>query len=298
MIIIKIFGGLGNQMFQFAFGKALSHKLGQKLLIDRTYYDKENYPFDLHSAYYPYLLNKYNISEEYASRFICKYGNTVSKKKLYQLINPINRAFRLYGRLPIIFTKKNFSLSGIRMVPNSYLTGFWQNHKIIKDVVGELTSSFTPKAILPKTETIKKRMQDENSVSVHFRKGDYLSNPRFLSTYTNLTPNYYIKAMHFIERKVHNPVYYIFSDNYDWVRENIPLANNMVLMDCSIPDYEQLYLMTFCKNNIMANSSFSWWGAFLNINEQHYTICPKQWFKDVSKNISDKPFYLDNWILL
>jgi hypothetical protein len=280
MIIVKIFGGLGNQMFQYAFGKALSLKLNRKLMIDKSYFNKENYPFDLHPTYYPYLLDKYHIDEGYVSSVCSKYGKLMSKKRAYLIINPIIERLGLNTKYPMLLTKRNYAYETVMNSSFIYLNGYWQNQeKIIARYQNKIRNALTPNNISGESQKLVKKMGSENSVSIHFRKGDYLSNPKFSAVYADCSVDYYNKAMKIIEEKTSGPTYYIFSDNYGWVRENIKIRANMVLMDYDIQDHEQLYLMSQCKHNIIANSSYSWWGANLNQNVNKVVICPKEWVK-------------------
>jgi hypothetical protein len=293
MIIIKIFGGLGNQMFQYAFGKALSLKYNRKLFIDKSYFDEENYPYDLHSNHYPYKLDLYNIHEDFIPSTISKYQKIISLKRLYKLTNPLVNHFA--KNLPVYFNKRNFTFNNLKKTNYAFLNGHWQNYDIIVDYKNEIRKIFELRDI---TEKAKQTLDDinlSNSISVHFRKGDYLSNPKFKAVYAHCNADYYRNAMVKIRGKVDNPKYFIFSDNMDWVKNNINISDNMYFVSDAVSDYEQQYLMSQCKNNIIANSSFSWWGAWLNKYDNKIVIAPKKWFANFERD--NDVFYPINWTI-
>ncbi len=273
MIIVKMMGGIGNQMFQYAAGRRLSikHKTILKLdlsfLLDRT--PRENF------TYRDYELGVFNIHENFVSPLEIKIFWVKQKLKLINLVNEPQHYF-------------HESMSSIS--DNSYLVGYWQSEKYFKDVEDTIRYEFNVKF---KAEGINKKIAEEinscESVSVHIRRGDYVSNPE-TNKYHGLCPlEYYQKALKKITSRIENPHFFIFSDDPEWAQKNLDFEHpsKFITHNGAEKSYEDMRLMSLCKHNIIANSSFSWWGAWLNRNPDKIVIAPRKWFNDPSINTDD-----------
>ena len=130
-------------------------------------------------------------------------------------------------------------------------------------------------------------MQQVNAVSVHVRRGDYVNNKNANAFHGVCSPEYYRKAIELIAKRVDSPKYFVFSDDIEWVKEHIEIPNAVFVSQKDIADHEELVLMSKCKHAIIANSSFSWWGAWLNANPNKLVIAPKQWVSDSRVNTVD-----------
>lgn len=139
-------------------------------------------------------------------------------------------------------------------------------------------------------------MRGENSVSVHIRRGDYVTKSRYNKTYAHCTVKYYENAVDYIAKKFPNPHIYIFSDDTDWIKENIkfPYETEYVTHNIGQNSFEDIRLMSNCKHNVIANSTFSWWGAWLNQNSEKIVVCPDVWFQD--SRIVQTDIYPKEWI--
>lgn len=171
--------------------------------------------------------------------------------------------------------------------------GFWQSEKYFLPVEQDVRKSFSFNMdLLNKgTQTVAKEISWKESVSVHIRRGDYINS----SNFGVCSIDYYKLAMSFISEKISDPIFVFFSDDIDWVKENIPCPN-AIYVSCNhgIDSWQDMYLMTQCKHNIIANSSFSWWGAWLNNNSNKIVIAPAKWF-NYSPNYDILP---KEWITL
>ena len=134
-------------------------------------------------------------------------------------------------------------------------------------------------------------LKNENTCSIHVRRGDYLNSPNHHPT-QNM--NYYMRA---IKEMPKDSVFLIFSDDIKWCKENFPNLPEKFIFVEGNKDYEDLHLMTHCKNNIIANSTFSWWGAWLNSNSDKIVVAPKKWFGPALKNNDTKDLYCEGWII-
>jgi hypothetical protein len=137
-------------------------------------------------------------------------------------------------------------------------------------------------------------IEESESVSIHVRRGDYVNNPKVNEYHGSLQSDYYLKAIEVINNKVSDSKFYIFSDDIEWVRDNMFGDLNAVFVKTT-SDEEDMYLMSKCKHNIIANSSFSWWGAYLNSNESKLVVAPVQWFKNAEMNEKTLDLVPTNW---
>ena len=291
MIIVNIIGGLGNQMFQYAIGKAIAIKSKQKLKLDTTsfqHYTLRNYELDV-----------FNIDTEIASKEEInhlKYNKPSFVEKLYIILN--KKSLPLKNRY---YKEKKFQFDTeiLSLRQSIYLEGYWQSEKYFITHKDILIKEFTPKKeISHQSSLFHKMMQAKTSVSLHIRRGDYVNNPTTNSFHGTCSLDYYKNAVSFITKKIDNPHFFIFSDDLIWAKENLNFITQITFVELNkdIPDYEEMYLMSQCKHNIIANSSFSWWGAWLNQNSDKIVISPKKWFRD--KTVDTIDLIPSSWIRL
>ena len=264
MVIVKILGGLGNQMFQYAYAKSLEIR-GFDVKLDLSGF--KNYK--LHGGY---QLDKYNIDIEQA-----KYSRI-----LFSRINP----FKTIKEKTLMFDSDLLLLTG-----NEYVKGYFQTDKYFFKIRDLLLKQFTfNREISSSTKKYKNKIKNENSCSLHIRRGDYISNSKTNKIHGTCSLNYYKNAIELIKQKYNNVNFYIFSDDISWTKDNLEVKRS-VYIDHKCMPHEDIYLMSICMHNIIANSSFSWWGAWLNKNNDKTVIAPSQWFKTKKNEIIP-----ENWI--
>jgi len=256
MIISKIQGGLGNQLFQWAYGKFLSIKYKTELFLDLNFYKYQigNTPRDFELIKFPNFI--YNPP-------------TPNNKKTIQISDDFNY--------------KELSYDNNH---NYYLNGYWQSEKYFKNISDTIKNELRPtNEILEKLNSkIKKK-----SVSLHVRRTDYIDSNGFHPTQPI---EYYNNALNIIGN--YNQIL-IFSDDISWCKNNLKYENSIFIENQT--SIEDLWLMSLCEHNIIANSSFSWWGAWLNNNENKKVIAPKKWFGEHA-NLNTDNIIPDNWIKL
>ena len=175
--------------------------------------------------------------------------------------------------------------------PLIYFKGFFQSERYFKNIENEVRQTFTfrPEKANEASQRLRKQiLADPNSVSLHVRRGDYLL-PQFWDNIGCMcTLEYYLTAVDELRKRVANPHFYVFSDDLPWVRENIPL-DHAVYVDCNSgsDSWQDMMLMSCCRHNVLGNSTFSWWGAWLNPNPEKTVVAPKKWFAN-----SDTPYIL------
>jgi len=187
----------------------------------------------------------------------------------------------------------------ILMLPdNVYLDGYWQCPKYFEDISLIIREELAP--LLPfgaEDERINSRIGEGGAVSVHVRRGDYVTNPAAARTHGLCSIDYYKAALDHICQRVSRPRFFVFSDDPKWVRENLPMPTPCFFVDHNGPEFafQDLCLMARCDHHIMANSSFSWWGGWLNSREGKIVVMPKRWF---SESLESGDMALQGWVRL
>lgn len=281
MIISKLIGGLGNQMFQYAAGRRSAHVNNTQLKLDITGYEKQ-----IGITPRKYLLHIFTIQENISSiNEINRLKNKGFIRKVIKKINPF-----LQNNLYIKERYFNFDPSMLNICENSYLEGYWVSDKYFKDIENTIRKEFTFKdePDVTNQKTIN-QIRNCESVSIHIRRGDYVSDPKTNQFHGVCGLDYYHQAIKYMTSKIKNPYFFVFSDDPKWCKTNLQLKYPVIYVSHNLgkKDYEDMRLMSLCKHNIIANSSFSWWGAWLNKNKNKIVIAPKKWFQDKSINTND-----------
>lgn len=288
MIFTSIYGGLGNQMFQYAIGKSISTASKVDFKIDTYKINNSNY------ISRDFSLSKFNISAELAeisevNKFHwSKYFDFIFGK-LYQ--SNIRFSNKIFEKKTFHFDEKMLSIS------SGYLDGYWQCFKYFEDIREILLKEFTLVDEMNfENKLILNQINELNSVSIHIRRGDYVKDKKNNAIYNVFGMEYYHNAIDFISKKIDSPYFFVFSDDLVWASKNLNL-NNAIYVDVNTTKNPEndLVLMSNCKHNIIANSTFSWWGSWLNQNSEKITIAPKKWMSTI--NYLDD-LYPDAWIRL
>lgn len=288
MIRVILTGGLGNQMFEYAAGKALAAKLGKEITLDlyalskKTKGVQRNFELDIFDI-------DLNISSSWKTRFLVKAFPFVdSNRKIF------NHAFNYFrDRSAIVYVHEFEDLRG-----DIILHGHFQNEKYFEGYENIIRQEFTfKKPLTGKNLELADKIKNSESVAIHIRRSDYINDSNFA-----LCPvSYYEKAITMVSEKIANPHFFIFSEDFDWVKENIKLENRSVeFVDWNKKEdsYIDMQLMSLCKHNIIANSSFSWWAAWLNNNAHKMVYAPSRWFGEERRNDDLKDFYPKDWTVI
>lgn len=275
MIISHIIGGLGNQMFQYAAGRALSLQRGVSLCLDIQ--DFKGYA--LHNGYE--LERIFDIKARLAS------DSDLSSVLGWRAYSPIRRRLfrkeltKLRGARLFVDTQFT-SWSQIDTVPDQcYLMGNWQTEKYFEKVKDTIRSDFSFKQPpVGRNAELVKEIRNNSAVSLHVRRGDIATNPSSLAFHGLCSLEYYQRAVDYIAASVAKPVFFIFSDDIPWVRENLHVDFPCHYIDHNLgaESYNDMRLMSLCRHHIIANSSFSWWGAWLNADVDKIVVAPERWF--------------------
>jgi len=294
MIVVKVIGGLGNQLFQYAFGRNLSIKNKTTLKIDLTDFKKYLPPNVDPKKAKPAIL-KFKIKASLATYSDLELFDFKPLCFLNFLKKISNRSFYIFASIfknNYFYEFNYFKFYKINLINKIcyYFNGFWQNEKYFLDSRKELIQDIDLKKYSYRHKILLKKISQSDSVSIHIRRGE-----RIRKIYHKNFPmpriNYYIKAINLIKKKINKPFFFIFSDDILWAKKNLKLKNKYFVDGYS--DCEDLISMKTCKNNIISNSTFSWWAAWLNINCSKIIICPKKWTIILGKDFSPCP---TNWI--
>jgi len=273
MLIVRMWEGLGNQMFQYAFARAMKAR-GEnvKLDLDRAY--DEVFLKTRGSARRENAIQNFNIS--IGSIDVEAYG----KYRYLRRKTPIDNILFALGKQ--FLWKYNFyeakeagyAEEALHLQGNCYIKGWFQSERYFSHIRNILLKEFTPKKKIILTKPLKELLDGTETVSLHIRRGDYLR------LGNGLKLSYYEKAVECIRQFYQNPVFLVFSDDLNWVKKNLKIEGEVhyVNEDGRYADYEELLIMSRCKSNIIANSTFSWWAAWLNRNDKKHVVAPAKWF--------------------
>ncbi len=290
MIITKVLGGLGNQMFQYAAGRAMSLGQGTPLLLDISNFSG----YGLHQGFeIQRIFNcKVEIANERDLRRILGWQSSPGIRRV------MSRSDMAVLRKKSLVIEPHYHYwDGLKNITeDSYIVGYWQSEKYFQDFASVIRSDFSYKIEFASTnEDIAAQIDQVNAVSLHVRRGDYAKDPVTNATHGLCSLNYYQTAIQYVAARVEQPKFFIFSDDIDWVKTNLKLDYPCRYIDHNqgIDSYNDMRLMSLCQHHIIANSSFSWWGAWLNSSPRKIVFAPKKWF--ANKNII-KDLFPQEWV--
>lgn len=272
-MIVRLTGGLGNQMFQYAFGLATAQERDEILYIDTF-----AYVWDRKRSYVLDQLNvnakKLNILKQLKYNFIILFCKKKQEKFEYE---------------HVLFTKQDSNRD------NEYFFGCWQNVAYFKEIKEQLLGIYTFQCKNVDVNRMADEISHVDSVAIHVRRGDYA---QLNNIYVIQSIQYYMDAMKYIEDRINLPQYYFFSDDINWCRDKFKGMDNLhfITGNSTVEDY---WLMLRCKHHVIANSTFSWWPAWFSCDdESSINIAPKYWLKDINTNQRVKKAILDDFVLL
>jgi len=304
MIITKLQGGLGNQLFQYAIGRSLAYINNTKLVLDTSgfaFHYNEHVPRS-------YMLDAYPIKAEIATE---KQLNTIKNANwLNKLRLKRNKHYKqlVFDEIPPKHSRYKFTDLYVTPKPTHYypeimlkhdcdviLDGYWQSYKFFNNINDLILAEFNCKETsLNYNKEVLEKIKSTESVSIHFRRTDRVHTKADLRNFRFLDMAFYTQCVNEVKRKIDNPHLFIFSDDIEWCKQNVTFDAPITYMD-AYNEYTDLYLMSKCKHNIIAHSTFSWWAAWMNNNKNKLVVCPEIWFSEqIPEDIVD--MVPDTWI--
>lgn len=281
-VITRLNGGLGNQLFQYAAGRALADRLDVPLKIDLSEFET----YTLRG----YELGKFNINAQIASRREVDNVN-IAPSRFKRNCSRI--AITLGSTLSRIALKeKSFGYDSLfeKIKRPIYMNGYWQSENYFKSAENHIRQEIFYNSKLDSVSNgILGEIQSATAVSLHIRRGDYVTNPSAAAVHGVCDIDYYYSAIRYIGEQIDNPNFFVFSDDPEWAKDNIKINYPVKFVDSNGPDrgVEDMWLMKSCNHHIIANSSFSWWAAWLNSNLNKIVVAPNNWFRDKTINTQD-----------
>ena len=267
-VVVRLVGGLGNQLFQYAAGRYLADKKGVGLILDERYVARKHCVSGL-------LIGEFSVRMDYFPNSLSAKFPEAKLKLSRAIRRRVRPAFSAYHETNFTYDPQLSDQEAGTM-----LVGFWQSEKYF---LGHdaLRKDLVLKASLPVPALdLVDRMEQSNSVAIHVRRGDYLSDPKTLAKHGICSEHYYREALKLIRGRIEDPQFFVFSDDAEWVKANFNVAGATFVADFGFSAEQDLVLISKCKHQIIANSSFSWWGAWLNDNADKIVIAPTPWFDD------------------
>jgi Glycosyl transferase family 11 len=286
-VIVALTGGLGNQLFQYAAGKSLASRWGADLLWDLSWFNEVKHMSN--TTVREFALEPFNLNIRTHNL-----GHNIpvpSGRIGHALSRALTEFLCKIQRIKVVKERTfNFDPSVFSISPTLRLEGYWQSLKYFRDIENTIRSEIgTVRNINTSSAKLLKEIRESDSICVHIRRGDYISNPSAAQTHGICMVNYYKKGLECVSQGMKSPHCFVFSDDPNWVRTDFSIPIPMTLVDINGPSeaYQDLWLMSACKKFVIANSSLSWWGAWLGTNPNKVVVAPKKWFLGEDKNTSD-----------
>ena len=283
-IIAQLQGGLGNQLFQYATARSLAMQKQASLLLDQSWYTQtyeDVTPRELHLS----DLNTKGALISYQPPF----QRPKKARRIAQNFWPLN-PFILLEQTPYRFDTR-LNKSPAFKQQNLYLMGYWQSYKYFEEIKSLLQKEIRPKKPLnPHYQKYLDQIRSSQSAMVHVRRGDYVNLASAAKIHGFIGLDYYIKGMELLLEKNSNTQFFVFSDDLEWAKANLPYQEKCIFIE-SLPSndavIQELELMTHCQHHLIANSSLSWWAAWLGNNPDGLVICPAKWMNDSALDFND-----------
>jgi hypothetical protein len=289
MIISKITSGLGNQLFQYALGRHLALQADTSLWFDLRYFHQE-YATD---TVRKFKLDRFNIDYKLLDTSAWQWAAKATRLLPGRSLRPL-----IETRYEADF---HFDPAVVRpAAPLTILWGFWQSERYFSESAAQIRQELTFNRPLGKSFLdFQQKIKAANvPISVHVRRGDYVTHPEFSQSFGFVGLEYYQKALSHLQSRFPDATLFFFSDDPDWVRANIKTDQPHVFVQNNGPDadVDDLQLMSLCRHHVIANSSFSWWGAWLDPHPDNVVIAPQRWF--ANKPWDTKDLIPSSWLRL
>lgn len=286
MIVLRLCGGLGNQLFQYAAGRRLALQRGAELVFDLGWYHRT----PRRDTPRAFELDRYAVrgrKADSAELLWCR----LHEGPLLRRLTKLPRRWKHHRE-----RTEGFDAAVLSLPDGVYLDGYWQSHRYFEDAEASIRGELVPHAPFgERDQEIAASVAEGSAIAVHVRRGDYVTNAAANQTHGLCSPDYYARAFAHLLSRVAAPRFFVFSDDASWARQNIQFPGPATFVDHNGPDqaFQDLRLMSLCAHQITANSSFSWWGAWLNPSTDKIVVTPRQWFVNLANDDTRSP---SSWV--
>jgi hypothetical protein len=290
MIVVYLQGGIGNQLFQYAAGRRLAHTLGVPLKLDLS--RLAGVAPDATPRRYalaPFRIRAEIATPEESAALSAPAPGLL--RRLLSLVPPCSRQTHVRERW------FSFDRSILELPDGVILDGYWQSERYFADIAPLLREELVLSAEPSEGSRAALRLiKGVNAVSIHVRRGDYVTDAKVAAKHGTCSDAYYREAVAAVVQRVENPRFFVFSDDPAWVRASFSIPYPTTVVDENGPDrpYEDLMLMSACRHHIIANSSFSWWGAWLGTGSDRIVVAPERWFRE--PGIDTRDLIPESWL--
>lgn len=294
MIVVKLQGGLGNQMFQYAVARSLSK--GKIVYLDLQFLIENNFDTDHFTARKLEIDVFKNIKAKKAKPFQTQ---VFTSQNLF--IRKSRKLFRSEINIAKQFENEIFDFSKINSSKYIYLDGYFQSEEYFKEIREEILFEFTFPTLDEKNKCWSNKIASTlEPTSLHVRRGDYLKSNQINSIHNVIPLEYYTKSINLLRKNHPNISLFIFSDDINWAKENLKFSGidlNFIDLNHGEDSWKDMFLMSCCKHHIIANSSFSWWGAWLS-QKNGITCAPLKWFNPQNVKFNIANFIPPHWMII
>lgn len=276
-MIVRISGGIGNQMFQYALKRKFDVVSSCRNYIDLSFYDTRN----VHQGYELEKVFGICDSDKYLGSIKAP---SEQKALLYKLLYKMNKRMLITSKYAMEILIDFYSGYKKHDAEYYYFDGYWQSEDYFSDIQDEIRSIFTFNEFSEKENLeLLDRIKGKQTVALHVRRGDFLKSSKFVCLGET---DYYTKAITYISNRINNPVFVVISDDINWCKVSLELDDNTIFVDWNkgSQSYRDMQIMTVCDHCIVANSSFSWWGAWLNSNPNKIVVAPEKFYVGTARN--------------
>lgn len=280
VVVMRIMGGLASQMHKYGIGRSLADKHECELLLDLTWFEKQ----DVRDTKREFLLDKFN------TRFLVASNKTINKLKTGKVMRKLSSVARKFGFRDKFIKSSHYirstnSKDVLDALPSVYIEGEWFGGQMIKENRRSLLNDFSLRDEISKSASIVlDAILESESVAIHVRRGDFVSNSKAASFHCLTNIEYYKVATDYLKKKLASPRFFVFSDDSVWAKKNLgEFLKNSIFVEENTP-HEDIFLIKNCHHQIIANSGFGWFGGWLNTNENKILIAPKAWVNDAVLN--------------
>jgi hypothetical protein len=288
-VVITLVGGLGNQLFQYAFGRAISIRNKQPLIFDLAWFDQVKDEKDEITTVREYALAPFELPVKTQCIGLPKpKTNGVVARIIRRCIRVLPRCHAGHR----IYSERGFGFDADALVQNGaiWYDGYWQSYKYFAEIEATLIKDLSQRDKLSKrSQEMLSKIAGCDAICLHIRRGDYVSNKNAANMHGLCDVDYYSRGLEFVLHGLENPHCFIFSDEPAWALSNLnlPISKTVVDINDINSAHEDLWLMSACSHFVIANSSLSWWGAWLSTAHNKVVVAPRKWFVDSGINTSD-----------